>query len=346
MKTQLDFVKNLIKEKLSADLNKGALGSPSRMKLKESDIVSDLSVIRDLQASNLNIVSEVKASSWDGVINLNSLSTLKERMQKLGRALSIDCASINVASYAALLGLWERKIDLNIVTKNASGLEQAMNLADSFKVQDGYDFVIAADAPFSLYLNPYLEQYQRVVKLNSESQKAFRFKGGENEKNLPTCWIYPSSSVEHQLRIAKANPERFNLPLQYKEQELTSLADYRHLNEFMKPGDYVFAWQPLSDYLEANMSFLEIVPGTEFEISISLYAHQRFTEENLLLNSFFDLFVAEWSLVEMDRLKAINRVLVNEQIISDFGRGMGVGTVLSQLIFGAFLSQSVGQVLI
>ena len=187
-------------------------------------------------------------------------------------------------------GFSQRGLSIDLVLDSASGVIQAKSAAKATP----FDFVVAADAPFFLCEPQILEHYHRMHEVSRETQGILR-RIGKRGANSPLIWTYPDSSATLQLRLARQKifPKSYQIPVGVREKP-ASLSGIPICCEYMKPGDYIFAWEPLLSMLAENDN-LELLKDSRFDLTISLFCNQDHRSNTKLLEAFSNMFIAEWN---------------------------------------------------
>lgn len=296
---------------LLRDLRLSPLVSP-RVQSVEEEVIKATNSIIEPPENMMPIEPELKrlftGRKW-GELLPSDLSLLAE-ISGLESPMRIDCQSICVGAYATLVSMNSKyNLGLEIDPSSASGREQSVT-----RSYEDDDIVVTADAPMILGEGAF--PFQKRFTVSKEIQSLLCVRGGQH-RDRRAVYIYPKSSVQHQIMImAQTNSEFDTTALSRAvEVEIEDLADYMHLETLMHPGDYVFAWDPLRIKL-LSLQMFEEVPGTEFELPISLYLNNssRFDPEHI--DAFLRAFVSE--LNEIRKFPFIGwRLLIGDQHFRD-----------------------------
>ena len=184
------------------------------------------------------------------------------------------------------------------------------------------DVIIAPDAVMLLGTN---SGYRKVLDLLTYPQYLY-VKNGKSKGRTPTLFVYPNSSASHQLiaHIEKHIPYTMNLPSKFVEDEI-EIWDYVTLPRKMKPGDMVFAWEPLSQRFDLDPK-IERVETPAFETTVSLYCHENFhgSSESDYPVLVANALVAAWNYCKQDsrRVAAWLALLEHPGFIEGMIRGI------------------------
>ena len=305
--------------KMRMDFSNSSLKSIELLDNKEAATIHELSSVL---GQNLHsripeqFIPAISEESWYGRIMNNNVTGLRDEVQRLGRPLKVSCSSLSVACVAVLKGLRQHNIDAELVIDSPSGLEQAKRIND-----DSVDFYLIADAPFFLVDNEELGYYKRIHEIYRERQGVVKKKG--KSKGTPSIWTYPDSSAKLQLKIARQRSlqRKFSLPPVLKER-MISLKGIATCHEFMSSGDYIFAWEPLLSPLCSN-PVLEYLEGSDYELTISLFAHERIFHDTSLISAFSNFLIGEWNYCSMNGVYAWARLVRDKTFRENFAIGSG-----------------------
>ncbi len=301
---------------LLRDLNNSPLSSPKLQSVEEELIKEENSLLNPAE-NMLPVESELKrlflGRVW-GEASESDLSLLRELVNS-EEPLRIDCQSICVGAYATLASM-KNKYDLNIEVdpSSASGREQSVTMS-----YDDDDFIITADAPMILGDSAF--PFQKCFTVSREMQSLLCVRGGQH-RDKRAVHIYPKSSVEHQVMLMSEKASNFDSSALSRavEIEIDDLADYMHLEKIMKPGDYVFAWDPLRIKLRGLQMFEE-VPGTEFELPISMFKRENPRYDEEYIEAFLRVFVSELNEVRKFPFSAWKLLISDKKFRDSLVRG-------------------------
>ncbi len=251
--------------------------------------------------------------------------------------LLINCECIEVAALAALLSL-KRKYGLTklrIHQEDTSGRQQVEGLYSDAR----FDFVVTANAPFFLHGYDKVLEYSLLAPIHAEEQVLLQQTGGQRRGKQNCVVIYTESSCTEQWlhmvhdrvpwsiwasespwtpelrrRVAKCKP--------IDAHSMTELVKFaRHLDS----GDYIFAWQPLTEGLQRiNPS---LVPVTRpFQHWISMFGHQRWMQGNAMhiRRQFLIAFAHELKVCDRKRWWARQCLLEDDDFLDFFKAGTGL----------------------
>lgn len=311
----------IAREKLDQDLENSHLQASSLLFQREKQnnvILSPIAIRHKEQLSEFNLTRFSASAGWASA-DKSATKALKNYSAEHG-PIKVCCSGINVAACAALKAFANDKIDLALNLSNASGREQAASIIEDRE----YDFMFVADAPMLLEENPHLSSYRRVFEISRDLQTIFKKSGRSKKVDRPTIYLYPNSSAEHQLRLSRHDGFEFPLPQKLSEEPILELADYPMvIDELMKPGDYIIAWEPLSRALRQIKTLREL-PRSEFSLSISLYTHFAHCEGNHpLLDDFAKVFLSKWKHLSISRSSAWLSLVRDTEFYSCLKKGTG-----------------------
>lgn len=317
-------VKNLLAvisiahEKLFEDLRNSVSCSATELLFREREnsqsLLTQIGISQTQPVQGLEITKFRASSGWAGP-DTASESRLREHSE-----FSVSAAGISVAACAALKAIQRQKIKAELSLSEGSGKEQAE--AGLTK-----DFIIIADAPFLLEQSNSRRDYRRLFEVNREVQTVFKKNGRGQKGRIPTVYIYPSSSAEHQLRMAKSPDFSSPLPDTYNEDWVIDIADYPTvIDNYMKPGDFIFSWEPLSKALRKVPSLTEY-RSNPFPIPVSLYGKaEHFEGDNPLAIDFGKVFLNRWKWTSNNPTIAWASLLSDSNFFLGLKRGAGLST--------------------
>lgn len=246
----------------------------------------------------------------------------------------VNCESVEVAALATLLNCREKYgFGVDILQEDQSGRQVVLRLNSN----DSADFVIAANAPFFLLGIDKALDYCLVAPIHAEEQLLLR-KRGRRRSRFSSILVYSDSSAKEQFLNMKRNRKQRPIwgarepwsneivaeVMRAKPIYVDSLVDLVQSSKHLLPGDFVIAWQPLSDGL--RLMDKSLIPVSEpFHLWVSLFAHRRWFEGSLnaLRVDFLRMFLYEWRICRRFRSWAWSNVSCDPDFRYYFGGGAG-----------------------
>lgn len=266
--------------------------------------------------NNIINFSNISTISWDGEIDPRSARFMKNAISRRGKKFRVNVSSISVAACSVIAWLILIGIEIELTTLDASGREQILGLR---KLPD-CDCIIVVDAPMLFEKHENVRFFLRRLDIHSERQVMLK-KSGEERGRIPTIFMYPESSAEHQFRLSKEFNIGVPIPMVFQERFI-ELQDYKNLPQRMEAGDCVFAWNPLIGRLKQDKSIVEM-PGSAFELTISMYQRSDWlSDDRESADAFIDLFVSVWKKAQSNQLLAWMILASTENYLNNVGRGV------------------------
>jgi len=309
---------------LNEDLSMSSIHGTSQLKFAISQSTESLRTLPRAQTKErikLLGFDKIASSSWFGRPDEHTTRLLLHITNVLGRPIRVNVSSIDVGACAAIRLMSLRGIEIDLITSDASGREQALAL----NREGDFDFVISADAPMFSEHRGNLGFYVKRLDVHTEHQAILRKKGPLGGR-VPTIFLYPNSSATLQQRLLHQprSDAVYRLPSSYHEEKL-ELADYSDIADRMKAGDAIFAWRPLYDQLALNTDLVP-EPGSEFLLSISLFQRSDWFEPKLeaAAIAFINMFIAMWNNARANPLAAWVALLSSKGYLDDISRGISL----------------------
>lgn len=265
-------------------------------------------------------LSTISNLSWFGVPERKSVNTVLDAVQAIGRPILVSCSSINAAAYATLKRFSRDGIPIDVIPNDASGREQAISIAKEPK----FDFAVCADAPLFLDQHDNVRIYSKIFEIYRETQFVLR-KRGPAKSGSPRAHVYEASSAKQQFLLDRGQKDKSPLPAALIEVPLIDMADFALAPQIMRPGDLLFAWGALARSLITNPSLVKL-RGSEFELTVSMFCHPRWSSRTGVLNAFLDVFAAEWNFCESHPDVAFGSLVPDLPFLDSFARGGGFKT--------------------
>lgn len=308
----------LAREQMIKDLDRSPLIAPSLLDLANEKTNAELNVLQpreELLGASKHI-NRIK-KDWVWATATETDIALLSEMDQAPSPLRVDCQSICVGAYAAFVSMKKRyESNFEIDPGAASGRETAQN-----KGYEADDILVTADAPMVLGADEF--RFEKAFLVTTEEQSILQ-KKGMHHHDRPTVFVYPLSSVEHQLMcMAEQNSvggSEFKFPKTPIEVPILDLSDYLVLDKTMKPGDYVIGWDPLRTSLLASGVFDE-VSGTSFSLPLSVFISENTKFDIEHLDAFLRLFIAEMANIKANPHSALTLLLLDKPFRDSLIRG-------------------------
>jgi len=308
----------LARDQMVSDINRSPLTTPLLLKKHNEEIQQSLNLLApgEHMVRTSAHIARIKSDRIWGKADSRDVAMLAE-MDQSSVKLKVDCQSICVGAYAAFVSMKKRYgASFSIDPGAASGRETALT-----KGYQDDDILVTADAPMLLGAKGF--RFEKMLPVTSEVQSVL-MKKGMHHHSKPSIFVYPLSSVEHQLMcMAEQNADtarNFQFPTKPLEVPIEDLSDYIVLDQVMKPGDYVIAWDPLRTSLLSTELFDE-VPNSKFDLPLSLFVSETTKFDREHIDSFLRLFIAEIANVCSSPQAALNLLLLDKSFRQSLTRG-------------------------
>jgi hypothetical protein len=318
---QYRLSKMLLKEKFESDLQKSfVVSSPfSCLEIKEAIdrlyVGKALSQIKDVRFSSIE--------GWGKLPRLENEEVLGSDASLLSKygGISVNISCINVGSYAALASVQSRYgkafgLQLDISYHALNGREQMQTLFNQNKA----DFIIVPIDDFTLCQDQRSENYRALAAVNWENQYVFRKK--------MHCLNWQKAALIHTLTNSAAEMHRRLGIVGWGKVQEAPIDDVRQIPALandLAGGDYIVAWDPLSNILHSSSDF-DLVPGSFYRVSYFLFCHKSWLRPHMtrLRRSFMRLFQSEWEYCSLNKRVVLKLISKDKDFMSSYATSCGL----------------------
>jgi hypothetical protein len=249
------------------------------------------------------------AQTWSGPPSAKAIREVTGLQQ-----LMISCSAIYPAAVSVLLSIKNKYLPQLVLDVNAIN---SIEVVQHLEQRGDYDFLVAADDPMFLAGGEGSFKYRRVLPLLQAPQWIFHRKDDAPD-GARLLILATGSSGASQFLAGRTLPRT--------TPEYIAAAEIRERALALEPGELIPAWEPIASELR-KVPELGILPGSNYEIHVSLYSHtKKWTGSpggTAALRSFVEVFVSEWMACSEDLGYCCNLLEADENFMWFFTQGAG-----------------------